>query len=66
MDDDAPTPVLVRLTVKCDRCGYGLDELYQFRTSVEEAEPKEGCEPGKCPQCGAKLLIHLKREKQLQ
>jgi hypothetical protein len=66
VSDDNDIPVVVTMRVKCKRCGNTEDETYEFDMPVEKAEPMEGREPGKCPECGASLLIHLKRVKQLQ
>lgn len=64
MDDDIP--VIVRMTVECAKCGHTEDDRYEFDMPRTEAQPMEADEPGTCPDCGAQVLIHLKRTQQMQ
>ena len=64
---DATTiPVVVRMEVKCVRCGHHEDETYHFELPIVKAQPKEAYKSGKCPDCGASVQIHLKRTQQMQ
>ena len=64
MDDDIP--VVVRMRVECDRCGHHEDEAFEFDMPIDKAQPREECVPGKCPECGAPVHMHLKRTQQKQ
>ncbi len=59
MDDDIL--VVVRMRVECARCGHTEDETYGFGMPLAKAQPMEAHEPGKCPECGATVQMHLKR-----
>lgn len=54
------------MRVKCNKRRHTEAETYEFDMPVEKAEEMEGREPGKYPDCGAPLLIHMTRVKQLQ
>lgn len=58
---DTRIPVIVRLRVECAECGHAEDDTYEFDLPRAKAQPMEGNEPGKCPKCGAAVLMHLKR-----
>lgn len=58
--------VIVRMCVECARCGHAEDETYKFDVPVDQAQPMEADEPGKCPGCGAPILMHVKRWQELQ
>lgn len=64
MDDDIP--VIVRMTVECAKCGHAEADRYEFDMPRAKAQPMESDEPGKCPDCGAPVQIHLKRTQQVQ
>lgn len=53
--------MIVRMRVECARCGHHEDETYEFDMPVDQAQPNESEEPGKCPGCGALLRIQLKQ-----
>lgn len=59
-------PVVVRMRVECPECGHHEDETYEFDMPISKAQPMEGHEPGKCPECGAPVRIHLRRTQHLQ
>jgi ribosomal protein S27AE len=63
---DSRVPVLVQMHVDCGRCGYTADETYEFAMPFSKAKPMESCESGECPECGAPVLMHLKRTQQRQ
>jgi len=63
---DTRIPVVVRMLVECATCGHTEGETYEFDTPLAKSQPMEADEPGKCPECGAKLLIRLKRTQQRQ
>jgi len=63
---DSRVPVVVRMRVECASCGYTEDETYEFDMPFAKAQSKEGDEPGKCSECGAPILMHLKRTQQRQ
>ena len=63
---DNRVPVVVRMHVECDRCGHTEDETYEFAMPFAKSQPMEAYEPGKCPECGAPIQMHLKRTQQRQ
>jgi hypothetical protein len=63
---DTDVPVVVRMQVECDMCGYTEDESYEFDMPFAKSQPMEADEPGKCPDCGAPIEMHLKRTQQRQ
>lgn len=63
MADDMP--VVVRMRVECAQCGHNEDETYEFDMPGNTAQPVEADEPGKCPECGAAVQMHLQRSRQL-
>jgi hypothetical protein len=65
-DEEQSLPVIVRMRVNCAQCGHTEDETYEFDMLVGKAEPMEERAPGKCPECGAPIRIHLRRVKALQ
>ncbi|HEY4448745.1 MAG TPA: hypothetical protein VGN03_09110 [Steroidobacteraceae bacterium] len=64
MDDDIP--VVVRMRVECARCGHAEDDMYEFDMPRAESEPMEEYVPGKCPERGSPIHMHLKRTQQVQ
>jgi hypothetical protein len=67
MDDRIP--VTVRMHVECVEgveCGHTEDETYEFTMPFAKSRPMEADEPGECPQCGAPIVMHLKRKQQRQ
>jgi Zn ribbon nucleic-acid-binding protein len=64
--DAKKIPVVVRMQVECVKCGHHEDETYEFDLPVAKAQPMEAYEPGKCPQCGAPVRLHLQRRQQVQ
>jgi len=63
---DTRIPVIVRMQVDCAKCGHTEDETYEFDMPFTKSQPMEACEPGKCPECGTQVQIHLKRTQQRQ
>ena len=63
---DRRIPVVVRLRVECARCGHTEDDTFEFDVPFTKSQPMEGEEPGKCPECGAPILMHLTRTQQRQ
>ena len=63
---DSDIPVIVRMRVECARCGHAEDETYEFDVPLAKAQPMEGYEPGKCPECGASIYMQVKRWQQRQ
>jgi hypothetical protein len=63
---DNRIPVVVRMHVECGRCGHTEDETYEFHMPFAKSQPMDAYEPGKCPECGAPIQIHLKRAQQRQ
>ena len=59
-------PVVVRMRVECARGGHSEDDTYEFDLPLRKAQPMEAYEPGKCPECKAPVLMHLKRTQQRQ
>ena len=70
MQRDLPTdkriPVTVRMRVECATCGHTEDDTYEYELPFRKAQPMEAYEPGKCPECGAPIKMHLKRTQQRQ
>jgi endogenous inhibitor of DNA gyrase (YacG/DUF329 family) len=64
MEDDIP--VIVRMRVKCANCGHDEDQTYEFDMPIAEAQEMVERTPGKCPDCGAPVSIHLGRKQQMQ
>lgn len=64
--DAKKIPVVVRMRVECAACGHHEDEMYEFDMPIAKAQAMEGYEPGKCPECGAAVQMHLKRWQQMQ
>jgi hypothetical protein len=64
MDDDIP--VIVRMRVECARCGHAEDDTYEFDMPFAKAQAMKAYEPGKCSECKAPILMHLKRWQQRQ
>ena len=62
---DTKIPVVVRMHVEC-KCGHVEDETYEFDMPFKKAQAMEANEPGKCPECGEPVQIHLKRWQQRQ
>ena len=46
--------------------GHTEDEPYEFDIPFTESQPIEAYEPGKCPECGAPIHMHLRRTQQRQ
>jgi DNA-directed RNA polymerase subunit RPC12/RpoP len=63
---DTRIPVVVRMQVKCPGCGHTEDETYEFSVPFSKSQAMEAYEPGKCPDCGAPIQMHLKRTQQRQ
>jgi len=63
---DSRIPVVVRMQVECDRCGHSDDETYEFDMPFAKSQPMETRESGECPQCGAQVLMYIKRTQQKQ
>jgi len=63
---DSRIPVLVQMHVECARCGCTVDETYEFDTPFAKSKPMEFCESSECPECGAPVLMYLKRTQQKQ
>ena len=63
---DSRVPVLVQLHVECARCGHSEDDTYEFDMRFAKSKPMESCESGECPECGAPVLMYLKRTQQRQ
>lgn len=63
---DNRIPVVVRMHVECASCGHTDDETYEFDMPFAKSQPMEAYEPGKCPECGAPIQMHLKRRQQWQ
>ena len=59
-------PVVVRMRVECARCGHTEDEIYEFEMPFAKSQPMEAYEPGKCPECGVQIQMHLVRRQQRQ
>jgi hypothetical protein len=59
-------PEVVRMRVECARCGHTEYERFEFDMPFSKSKPKEAHEPGKCPERGAQILMHLKRTQQRQ
>lgn len=64
MRDDIP--VFVRVRVECATCGHCEDSTFEFDLPFRKAKPIEVHEPGKCSECKAPVLMHLKRTQQRQ
>lgn len=64
--DAKKIPVVVTMHVDCAACGHHEDDTYEFDLPIAMAQPTEESEPGKCPECGAKVLIRLRRTQQMQ
>ena len=54
------------MRVECASCGHTEDETYEFDMPFSKSQPMEASEPGKCPDCGAPIQMHLKRTQQRQ
>jgi hypothetical protein len=54
------------MQVECARCGHTEDDTYEFDMPFAKSQPMEAYEPGKCPECGAPIQMHLKRTQQRQ
>ena len=63
---DSRIPVVVRTRVECARCGHTADETYEFDMPFAKSQPMEAYDPGKCPECGGPIEMHLKRSQQRQ
>jgi hypothetical protein len=63
---DHRIPVVVRMRIECARCGHTDDERFEFDMPFAKAQAMEAHEPGKCPECGAPIHMHLKRTQQRQ
>jgi len=63
---DSRIPVVVQMHVECAGCGHTEDETYESNMPFTKAQPMESCESGECPQCGAPVLMYLKRTQQKQ
>lgn len=63
---DNRIPVVVRMHVECTKCGHTENEAYEFDMPFAKSQPMEADEPGKCPECGAAIQMHLKRTQQRQ
>jgi endogenous inhibitor of DNA gyrase (YacG/DUF329 family) len=59
-------PVVVRMRVECARCGHAEDDTYEFDMPRAKAQPRGESVPGKCPECGCPLHMHLKRTQRVQ
>lgn len=46
------------MRVECARCGHSEDDTYEFDMPFARAQAMED-EPGKCPQFGAPIQMHL-------
>jgi ribosomal protein S27AE len=55
-----------RPRVECGSGGHTEDETYEFDRPFANSQPMEAYEPGKCPDCGAAIQMHLKRTQQRQ
>ena len=56
---DSDIRVVVRMRVECARYGHAEDETYEFDLPLAKAQPMEAYEPGKRPECGAQIHMHL-------
>jgi hypothetical protein len=45
-------------------CGHTEDQIFEFTVPFAKSQAIEACEPGKCPECGAPIHMHLKRTQQ--
>jgi hypothetical protein len=54
------------MRVECASCGHAEDETYEFAVPFPKSQAIEAYEPGKCPECGAPIQMHLKRTHQRQ
>ena len=63
---DKRIPVVVRMHVECAKCGHTEDETYEFDMPFARSQQEEKDEPGKCPECGEPVHIHLKRMQRRQ
>jgi len=54
------------MRVERARCGHAKDDTYEFALPFAKAQAMEAYESGKCPECKAPVLIHLKRTQQVQ
>jgi len=63
---DNRIPVVVRTRVECAKCGHTEDDTYEFYLPFAKSQAMEVYEPGKCPDCGAVIQMHLKRTLQRQ
>lgn len=63
---DSRVPVVVHMHVECAKCGHTEDETYEFDMPFSKSQPMEADEPGKWPECGAPIQMHLKRTQQRQ
>jgi endogenous inhibitor of DNA gyrase (YacG/DUF329 family) len=63
---DKRIPVSVRMRVECARCGHTEDDTYEFDMPFAKSQPMEAYEPGKCPECGGPIHMHLKRTQRRQ
>jgi len=59
-------PVGVMMHVECARCGHTEYETYEFDMPFAKSQPMEAYDPGKCPECGGPIEMHLKRSQQRQ
>lgn len=64
MDDDIP--VVVRMHIECVRCGHTEDDTHELEMPVAKSQAMEAYEPGKCPECGGPIQMHLKRSQRRQ
>ena len=63
---DHDIPVVVRVRVECARCGHAEDESYECDMPRAKVQPREESMPGRCPECGAPMHMHLRRTQQRQ
>ncbi len=64
MDDGIP--VIVRMRIECAKCGHAEDDSYEFDLPRAKAQPRKEYVADECPECGAPILMHLKRTQQRQ
>ena len=52
--------------IECAKRGHTESDTFEFTTPLAKARPMEAYEPGKCPECGATVQMHLKRWQRVQ
>ena len=60
MDNGKTVQVVVAMRVRC-WCGFSTDEEFLLDMPHDKAQSMQVYEPGKCPDCGGLIRIHVKR-----